>query len=127
LSQDDEARRRIRLRDELGSAHGAFRFPLVDRVETAFENLNRLLMNQAPPGGRGFMESLRERKISQALLTTYHFLRQERLAASAADPARGDSLRILEGRLEEVMSGRNGLRTPDGIHRWDGLLTSPDD
>ncbi|MGE5341376.1 MAG: B12-binding domain-containing radical SAM protein [Candidatus Omnitrophota bacterium] len=60
-------------------APGIFRFPLVDRVETAYRNLNRLLANERLDNRDGFFDALGRKDFPTAWITAYTFLKQERL------------------------------------------------
>ena len=83
---------RIRYRDILKSPVDAYIFPLVERVETPFIHLNKLLRNESDRLQSGFFDDLNQEQYPQALTTVYHFLRQERI------------LKNLEVRLEKKLS-----------------------
>jgi len=84
-------------------AGGEFDYPLVERVETPWEQLNRLLRNERVHGAPGFFDHLRAGDDFQALLVVYHFLKQERLAAVSR--ATAQELAEWEDRLAEALGG----------------------
>ena len=95
-------RNQMRLRRELIGGDPWFAYPLVERVETAFESLNRLLLNRKPEGSRqGFFDFLKIRDFPGALRTALFFLKQERFQSAAdADRTFLSDLCALEEKLE---------------------------
>lgn len=92
---------RIRLRTQLTASHPLFDYPLVERVETSFANLNRLLANENPERGGGFFDSLRAKDFSAAARLAYYFLRQEWLQGGAEQEA---ALKPAQAALEDLLT-----------------------
>jgi hypothetical protein len=96
----------IKYKNILKSSLDIFEFPLVDRLETRFPNLNRLLKNEKINEEKGFFDFLKQRQKFQALKTVYSFLRQERISfESLHNYQQSRPLKKLETKLETVLSG----------------------
>jgi len=78
-----------------------FTFPLVERVETRYRNLNRLLKNESLNERPGFFDYLRQKDYPNAWITLYNFLKLERLEALSDE---AEKLKSLENSLEERIS-----------------------
>jgi len=89
LIKSPESAGRIKYRQVLSAKNALFRFPLVERVETAFPQLNRLLRNEKLENRLGFFDYLKQNDYLNAFITLYNFLKQERLALEAASPVPG--------------------------------------
>jgi hypothetical protein len=53
----------------------------VERVETGYQHLNRLLNNEKLNDRPGFFDYLRQKDYLNAYITLYNFLKQERMEA----------------------------------------------
>ncbi|MGD2085426.1 MAG: hypothetical protein PVH61_04500 [Candidatus Aminicenantes bacterium] len=102
LSHYKELKNRVKYRRILKSHNGLFTFPLVERVETGYRHLNRLLSNEKLNGGPGFFDYLRQKDYVNAFITLYNFLKQERM--EAASPEQSDTLIQIEKNVEELIS-----------------------
>jgi len=102
LIHSEELKNRIKYRQILESDPDLFTFPLVERVETGFRHLNRLLNNEKLNDGPGFFDYLRQKDFLNAFITLYNFLKQERMEAVARERAEG--LSRIERDLEESIS-----------------------
>lgn len=89
----------LRLKKNLTSASAVFQYPLVSRVETAHESLNRLLRNEPDGLGLRFFDCLKNRDYRHASLVLLYFLKQERIQAELS--GRFDRAR----ELQKVESG----------------------
>jgi len=95
----------IKYRTILRSKKQTFEFPLVNRLETRFPNLNRLLNNEKPDGKNGFFDFLKNKKHVQALKTIYSFLRQDRISfESLQNHEQSRRLKKTESKLETLLS-----------------------
>lgn len=108
-----EAKHQLKFKDILKTGRKTFDLIRVDRVETGFPYLNKLLHNQAIIQSSGFFDYLKSDDFFNALRTIYAFLRQERLAfESAAHNTQVMKLKQLEceieSKLEKLIIG-NGL------------------
>jgi hypothetical protein len=56
-----------------------FRYPVVERLETGWPQLNALLRNEKAGGAKGFFDFLKEKDLMAAAQLAYHFLKQEML------------------------------------------------
>lgn len=108
LSKSEELKSRIKYKQILEAGNKEFNFPLVERVETAYPHLNRLLNNAEPAGGKGFFHYLKQKDYTAALMTMYGFLKQERMDAESSanwgNPDLAARLRQNEAELEEFIS-----------------------
>jgi hypothetical protein len=100
LIREPSAKDLIKYKKVLESRQSLFRFPLVERVETRYRNLNRLLNNEKLNDRLGFFDYLGQKDYVQAALTLYNFLKQERLEAVAG----AESLVKTENELEEFIA-----------------------
>ena len=69
----------IRFKHRFHSRHACLEYVLVDRVESPWEMLNRMLLTPATEMGDSFLETLKERNPERVMLTAFRFLRQERM------------------------------------------------
>ncbi|MCP4217698.1 MAG: hypothetical protein GY765_23850 [bacterium] len=86
---------------QLTPADRRFQLPLVERVETGYPHLNRLLDNEKLHGQAGFFDLLKAKDFVNASITLYNFLKLERLS----NEAWADQLRETEQRVEEFIAG----------------------
>ena len=73
-----------------------FSYKVVDRLETRWPNLNRLLSNEKAGGEKGFFDFLKEKEFTAAAQLAYHFLKQEELQNN-------EKLCKAKDKLEEVI------------------------
>jgi hypothetical protein len=83
IMNDPNQRHLIKARTILKTGHEPFDFIQVDRVETSYPYLNRLLCNEAVVDRSGFFDYLQSDDSFNALNTALTYLRQERLALEA--------------------------------------------
>jgi hypothetical protein len=102
LNHSKELKNRIKYRRILKSNKDLFTFPLVERVETGYGHLNRLLNNEKLNGRPGFFDYLRQKDYVNAFITLYNFLKQERMEAASRERAEG--LIRIEKNVEESIS-----------------------
>jgi len=104
LSASEEKMNRVRIKKHLESPGGGFDMLLVERVETPFLYLNRLLDNEKLPGRLGFFDYLGRKDFLEALITMYNFLKQERMDAQTYQHSQSaDTLLETETLLEEFI------------------------
>ncbi|MBN1195861.1 MAG: hypothetical protein JXA62_00485 [Candidatus Aminicenantes bacterium] len=72
-------KQQLRFREWMRSSVPCLDYPLVERVESAFEMLNNMLRGQSDGHHPAFLQSLQHRDPGAALETAHYFLRQERL------------------------------------------------
>lgn len=60
-----------------------FELKLVDRVETLYGHLNRLLKNEKLPGRDGFFDYLKVGDLYNAIISAYSFLKEERISVES--------------------------------------------
>lgn len=104
LAQSPETSGQIKYRQILPAGNDIFRFPLVERVETAYPFLNRLLRNERLGNSGGFFDHLKQKNYLDAFITLYNFLKQERLTFEAASHPQVEDLRAAETRIETYIS-----------------------
>lgn len=106
LSQSPNLKKQIKIKKTLGSRQEMFNFDLVERLETPFPYLNRLLNNEGSGKGEsGFLDSLKQNDWFNAGLTIYNFLKQERMVAEADhDHQSSKTLKETESLLEQFLA-----------------------
>jgi len=104
LSGSAQWRDQVRYKKIVTAEADEFVLPLVERVQTPFPFLNRLLSNERLAGGHdlGFFDALRPGDYRQALIILYSFLKQERLAGGNTAPIH--RLLDTERKLELILS-----------------------
>jgi hypothetical protein len=102
LIHSKELKNRVKYRQILKSNKDLFTFPLVERVETGYRHLNRLLNNEKLNDGPGFFDYLRQKDYVHAFITLYNFLKQERMEAVPQE--RSQELIQIERNVEELIS-----------------------
>jgi hypothetical protein len=96
---------RLKIRQMLTGPLPLFDFPLVERLETPYEHLNRLLKNEKNSHQRGFLDCLKEKDYSEALMILYHFLKQERLRFESDQKLdEAAKLKTVEAGVEEYIA-----------------------
>jgi hypothetical protein len=93
---------RVKYKQILKSDKDLFTFPLVERVETGYRQLNRLLNNEKLNDRPGFFDYLRQKDYVNAFITLYNFLKQERMEAVPGEQAEG--LLRIEKNVEELIA-----------------------
>jgi hypothetical protein len=86
----------------LDAPDSRFRYAVVERLETRWPNLNRLLSNEKAGGESGFLDLLKAKDFMAAAQLAYHFLKQEELQSTEIVP----NLYQAKVKLEEVI-GKN--------------------
>jgi hypothetical protein len=102
LIHSEELKNRVKYRRILKSDKDLFTFPLVERVETGYRHLNRLLNNEKLNDRPGFFDYLRQKDYVNAFITLYNFLKQERMEAVPQEQT--DRLIQIERNVEELIS-----------------------
>jgi hypothetical protein len=74
----------------------------VERVETGYRHLNRLLNNEKLNNRPGFFDYLRQKDYLNAFIALYNFLKQERMEAAPRERVEG--LTQIEKNVEELIS-----------------------
>jgi hypothetical protein len=77
---------RLKLKLGLDAPDPRLRYAVVERLETKWPSLNKLLMNEKAGGEEGFFDFLKEKNFIAAAQLAYHFLKQEQLQGSTNDP-----------------------------------------
>lgn len=95
---------RIRFRSLLNAPRESFRHPLVERLDTAWPLLNRLLANEPDPRGFGFFDYLKNRDFLRLWMTVHHFLKQERLQGQGLSAGTRSLLQGMETELADYIS-----------------------
>ena len=93
MLQSPDLKQRIKTKKILAAKQEIFAFPLVEKAETAYRHLNRLLNNETLNDRPGFFDDLRGKDYTNAWITLYNFLKQERMEAI---PDSAERLRLLE-------------------------------
>jgi hypothetical protein len=104
LTKSPEKAERVKYKQILPAVNDIFRLPLVERVETNYPSLNRLLRNERMGNSEGFFDSLKQKNYLEAFITLYNFLKQERLTFEAASNPHADDLRVVEAKIETFIS-----------------------
>lgn len=98
-------REQIKYKANLKTKNGIFDFPLINRLETRYPNLNRLLNNEKIDGENGFFDFLKHKEYINALKNIYTFLKRERLSfESVRDHEQSRGLSKIETKLEKHLS-----------------------
>ncbi len=98
---------RIKYKRILESSREVFVLPLVERVETRYRHLNRLLDNEKLSNRLGFFDYLKQKDYLEAMITLYNFLKLERMDAESIDHRElAESLSKIEAGVEEFISQR---------------------
>lgn len=92
----------IRFRKHFHSRHRCLEYALVDRVESPWEMLNRMLLAPEGEAGESFIGALKHRDSKQVLEIAFQYLRQERLRMQEGDMHQ-DSLARVENRLNRLL------------------------
>lgn len=105
LTKSETLSKRIKKKTLLQSRQAIYSFPLIERVETGFTYLNKLLKNERLPGRPGFFDSLKQKEYRDAFITLYDFLKQERLRfESVKDHKQAAGLIKIEKTIEHHIS-----------------------
>lgn len=104
LIKSPELETRIKYKKVLKGGKKIFEFPLVERVETGYPYLNRLLNNESLGSRMGFFDYLKKKDYVNAFITLYNFLKQERLSFESSNNPESESLKKTEGELEAFIS-----------------------
>ncbi|MCK5059027.1 MAG: hypothetical protein KAT34_20435 [Candidatus Aminicenantes bacterium] len=79
LTKSRRLREQIKRKTLLKSRQDIYSLPLIQRVETGFIHLNKLLRNERIAGRPGFFDCLKQKVYPDAFITLYNFLKQERI------------------------------------------------
>lgn len=99
LIQSPGLKNRIKYKQILKSGREVFTFPLVERVETGYGHLNRLLSNEKLENRLGFFDYLGQKDYLNAFITLYNFLKQERMEMESSNRSE-ESRRLIETEKE---------------------------
>ena len=98
-------KQQIKYKKVLKSDRETFTFPLVEKVETAYRHLNRLLSNEKLDNRLGFFDYLNQKDYNEAFITLYNFLKQERIDAESLNKyEESNLLKQTEKEVEEFIS-----------------------
>ena len=97
LEADDQ---RLKVKLALEATDPRFSYQVVERLETKYVNLNKLLKNERAGGEKGFFDLLKAKDFIAAAQIAYHFLKQEQL--QSVDSKSGNLTRSLV-KLEELI------------------------
>ena len=101
LNKDERFKGQIKTKIILRAGRSVFHFPLVKRVETRLDYLNKLLSNQSLNQSPGFLDVIKKGDYVRALKTAYDFLKQERLSIeSSPDYQLAETLKTVEKKVE---------------------------
>jgi hypothetical protein len=107
LNRNSEMSQRVKYKKILEASTPWLRFPLVERVETSFVHLNRLLNNEKLAGNPGFFDCINQKDYLQGAITIYNFLKQERMDAESMFKAELiESLKQTESEIESFISNQ---------------------
>jgi radical SAM superfamily enzyme YgiQ (UPF0313 family) len=98
----------LKIKLALDAPDSRFSYRVVERLETAWPQLNRLLRNERAGGEKGFFDFLKERDLLAAAQLAYHFLKQEKLQNSARLPSLQTAQQSLEKTIGELLEPRIG-------------------
>jgi len=104
LIRSSELKVRVKYKQILKAEKEMFRFPLVERVETAYPHLNRLLNNEKLGNRMGFFDYLKEKDYLNAFITIYDFLKKERLSFESSNSTETESLVKTEREIDAFIS-----------------------
>ncbi|MFC2155508.1 B12-binding domain-containing radical SAM protein [Acidobacteriota bacterium] len=105
LVKSKKLNERIKEKILLKSSRDIYTFPLIERVETGFGHLNKLLKNERLAGRPGFFDSLKQKEHPEAFITLYNFLKQERIHyESLKDQKQAATLIRTEKEIEHFIS-----------------------
>ena len=108
LVHSSELKNQIKYKKILKAEREMFTFPLVERVETAYSHLNRLLTNEKLENRLGFFDYLAQKDYINAFITLYDFLKQERIDAESLNRDEEvlrlrDTEKKVEGFISEIV------------------------
>jgi hypothetical protein len=105
LTGSAQLKNQIKYKKILESGKEMFIFPLVERVETPYIHLNRLLDNEKLSNRRGFFDYLKQKDYVNAFITLYNFLKQERIDAESFNRNEdAGQLKQIENKVESFIS-----------------------
>jgi hypothetical protein len=104
LNKSSKLKGRVKYKKILKAEKEIFRFPLVERVETAYPHLNRLLNNEKLGNRMGFFDYLKEKDYLNVFITLYDFLKKERLSFESIHSSEIESLVNTEREIETFIS-----------------------
>lgn len=105
LIKSNNLSQQIRYKKILKSKKDILTFPLIERLETRYIYLNRLLKNEAIVSDNGFFTYLKKKDFLNAFLTAYDFLKKERIYFESSNILKESSRLIkIENKLEQIIS-----------------------
>jgi hypothetical protein len=104
LQRSSELHERIKCKQILKAGKKIFELPLVERVETGYLFLNRLLNNEKWGNRLGFFDYIKQKDYLNASITIYDFLKQERLSYESIQHPESPRLLETEKELEEFIA-----------------------
>lgn len=107
LKRSKKLMMQVKYKEILKSKKDVLYFPLVERLETRYIYLNRLLKNEVIKNDNGFFTYLKKKDFLNAFLTAYDFLKKERIYFESLNILKESSRLIkIEKRLEQIISKR---------------------
>ena len=105
LNKSNNLIEQIRYKKILKSKKDILCLPLVERLETRYIYLNRLLKNEAIIDNNGFFTYLKKKDFLNAFLTAYDFLKKERIYFESSNILKESSRLIkIENKLKQLIS-----------------------
>jgi len=105
LNKSNNLIQQIRYKKILKSKKDILTFPLIERLETRYIYLNRLLKNEAIIDNNGFFTYLKKKDFLNAFLTAYDFLKKERIYFESSNILKESSGLIkIENKLKQLIS-----------------------
>lgn len=105
LASSEETYKQIKFKKILSPSSPFFKFPLPQRVETPFLNLNRMLLNEKQGQQMGFFDYFEEKDFPNLWISVYNFIKADRLdAESNSNIELTQELIKLERELETYIS-----------------------
>jgi hypothetical protein len=100
----------LKIREELEAPDPRFSYQVVERLETKYVNLNKLLKNEKACGENGFFDFLKEINFIAAAQLAYHFLKQEQLQGAVNDQSLGRAQEHLEKVISKLLELHDASR-----------------
>jgi len=94
---------RLKIKLALEAPDPRFSYKIVDRIETRWPQLNKLLRNEIAGGEFGFFDLLKAKDLKAAAQLAYHFLKQEELQSNESDPGLQRARERLELLIAELL------------------------
>jgi hypothetical protein len=98
---------RLKIKLVLDAPDARFSYRVIDRLETRWSNLNRLLANEKAGGEKGFFDFLKEKDLIAAAQIAYYFLKQEMLQSGIMDAKMKTARVRLEETITQLLESKN--------------------